>query len=119
MDVVLSREMIVRLIVLPLLAGAASVGAAPPDRTPPRAADSALATAGATTVPANDCQTFRHASPSGAPAESRKLGELPPGDLVLTVYRTENGCPAPLIVRKGIGGFGDAAAGPPIVPRRW
>ena len=33
----------------------------------------------------------------------RKLGELPPADLMLAVYRTENGCPVPTIVRKGVG----------------
>jgi hypothetical protein len=34
---------------------------------------------------------------------SRKLGELPPAQLVLTVYREENGCPKPVIVRHNIG----------------
>ena len=121
----LSTEMIVRLLVLPLLAGAAAVGAAPPVPDP-SAVPSARSIAEDV---GSGCRTFRHAGPSGASAESRKLGELPAGDLVLTVYRTENGCPEPLIVRKGIGGPGEAAAapeaaepagrGPRIVPRRW
>jgi hypothetical protein len=33
----------------------------------------------------------------------RKLGELPPAHLFLTVYREENGCPKPVIVRQNIG----------------
>ena len=32
-----------------------------------------------------------------------KLAELPPGDLVLTVVREEDGCRKPVIVRYGIG----------------
>ena len=35
--------------------------------------------------------------------EPRKLGELPPGNLVLTVWRNVDGCSAPVIVRYGIG----------------
>lgn len=37
-------------------------------------------------------------------AKPRRLGELPPGKLVLTVLRKdERGCPIPLVVREGIG----------------
>lgn len=32
------------------------------------------------------------------------LGELPPGDLHLTVQREVNGCPVPTVVRQNIGG---------------
>ena len=32
-----------------------------------------------------------------------RLGELPPGQLVLTVFREVDGCPEPVIVRHGIG----------------
>jgi hypothetical protein len=39
----------------------------------------------------------------GKSAQRSKLGELPPGDLVLTVVREENGCQKPVIVRYGIG----------------
>ena len=42
------------------------------------------------------------AQPREAPRAS-KLTELPPGDLVLTVVREEDGCQKPVIVRYGIG----------------
>lgn len=38
--------------------------------------------------------------------EPRKLGELPPADHVLAVYREVDRCPAPVIVRYGIGSDG-------------
>ncbi len=40
-----------------------------------------------------------------------RLGELPPGELVLTVYREVDGCPDPLIVRQGYG-FGEPGGEP-------
>ena len=54
-------------------------------------------------APAKHCRDALH--PADAPGRSapKKLGELPPGQLVLTVYRQENGCPKPLIVRQNIG----------------
>ena len=42
------------------------------------------------------------AQPREAP-RPEKLGELPPGNLLLTVVREENGCQKPVIVRYGIG----------------
>ena len=42
------------------------------------------------------------ALPREAPRAS-KLAELPPGDLLLTVVREEDGCQKPVIVRYGIG----------------
>jgi len=33
----------------------------------------------------------------------KKLGELPPGSLVLGVLREENGCTKPVVVRYGVG----------------
>lgn len=36
-------------------------------------------------------------------AQFRRLDELPPANLVLTVLRTEDGCSTPVIVRYGIG----------------
>ena len=51
-----------------------------------------------------DCRLTHHAGPQGK-AEAKKLTELPPGQLVLTVFRRDkNGCPVPLVVREGIGG---------------
>ena len=118
-----------RFLVLPLLAGAATVGAAPPAQDPAASLDRGALQGSAAAVPGADCRTFHNAVRPGEPARGLRLGELPPGDLVLAVYRTENGCPAPVVVRKGIGAFGelpaapeaDAPAMPPprIVPRRW
>ena len=38
------------------------------------------------------------------PVRAQRLGELPPGDLRLTVDRRINGCHQPVIVRENIGG---------------
>ncbi len=53
-----------------------------------------------------DCQLkSRHAKPE-TKAERKRLGELPPGQLILTVFRRdENNCPIPLVVREGIGAW--------------
>lgn len=40
---------------------------------------------------------------NGMRVEPRKLGELPPGDLHLTVVREVEGCPEPTVVRQGYG----------------
>lgn len=37
-------------------------------------------------------------------ARSRKLVDLPPADLVLTVLRREDGCEVPVVVRSDVGG---------------
>lgn len=34
----------------------------------------------------------------------RKLGEMPPATQIYTVYTVVDGCPQPIVVRKGIGG---------------
>jgi hypothetical protein len=47
--------------------------------------------------------------------ELRRLGELPPGQLTLTVFREVDGCPDPLIVRYGIG---SPEARPPSADRQ-
>jgi hypothetical protein len=36
-------------------------------------------------------------------AENKKLGELPPGDIILSVYNHVEGCMEPVIVRYGDG----------------
>ncbi len=52
--------------------------------------------------------------------EAKRLGELPAGNLVLTVVRYVAGCQEPVIVREGYG-FGAPQAAPPEMPRarRW
>ena len=52
------------------------------------------------------------AKPGEAP-RANKLVELPPGDLLLTVVREEDGCQKPVIVRYGIGS-NRAPAKPPL-----
>ena len=49
----------------------------------------------------------------GMKAEARRLGELPSGDLVLTVLREENGCTKPVIVRQGFGAADSPTERPP------
>ncbi len=39
-------------------------------------------------------------------ARSRRLGELPPGDLTLAVLNRVGDCIEPVTVRQGLGGFG-------------
>ena len=57
-----------------------------------------------------------------AKGEAKRLGELPPGDLVLTVMRGTGNCFRPVIVRRGIGAAGEepeTQAPPPTErPRR-
>ena len=36
-------------------------------------------------------------------AKVRKLNEMPPANQVLTVLRSEDGCPKPVVVRRDIG----------------
>ena len=40
----------------------------------------------------------------GQPPLARRLDELPPGRLELTVYREVGGCPIPAVLQEGIGG---------------
>jgi hypothetical protein len=64
--------------------------------------------------PARTVQAERRESP-----RLRKLGELPPGNVVLTVVREVGGggCAAPVIVRYGVGGGADGAKAAPKVKR--
>ena len=54
-----------------------------------------------------------HHARRGAPVRPRNLGELPPGNLELAVYRQLEGCEVPAIVRQNIG-----AVSGPARPRR-
>ena len=47
----------------------------------------------------------RDAGSTPATSRPRRLGELPPGDLQLTVMREIEGCQEPVIVRQGFGAF--------------
>jgi hypothetical protein len=43
---------------------------------------------------------------SPEPVRLKRLGELPPGDLTLTVVNQVGGCIEPVVVQQGIGAFG-------------
>ncbi|MDP9414054.1 MAG: hypothetical protein M3Q08_08165 [Pseudomonadota bacterium] len=60
------------------------------------------------------CPNLVHQADTPAKAESKRLGELPPGNLVLSVVRGVGRCPQPVIVRYGIGASQqDAPSSPP------
>lgn len=52
-------------------------------------------------APAECPQVYRRAK--GERLQPRRLGELPPGELSLTVAREVNGCPEPTVVARGYG----------------
>ncbi|HEX8191712.1 MAG TPA: hypothetical protein VF552_02325 [Allosphingosinicella sp.] len=49
----------------------------------------------------------RDATGPAATSRPRRLGELPPGDLQLTVMREVDGCREPVIVRQNFGAVSD------------
>jgi hypothetical protein len=77
------------MLLLSLAAATAVPAAAPPVPAPPPA----------------HCRIpgITYASPPLAKAEAQKLGELPPARHYLAVDRHVGGCPAPAVVRSGIG----------------
>ena len=50
-------------------------------------------------------------------AEARRLDQLPPGRLELTVVREVGGCPIPAVLREGISGWPADRAEPAAQPR--
>jgi hypothetical protein len=77
----------------------AALSLAPAASSPLRPMDRSL-----TSTP--DCPNARgyHASEEPARLRPRRLGELPPGRLELTVLRGFDGCPIPAVLRENIGG---------------
>lgn len=64
----------------------------------------ATAAAGATVEP-RDCKPDGpEMVAAAARAGFHRLGELPPANHVLTLFRTVDNCPAPVVVRYGIRG---------------
>ncbi|HEY0086574.1 MAG TPA: hypothetical protein VGB65_11770 [Allosphingosinicella sp.] len=106
-----------RLLLLPLLIAALPAAAAPRDPARLEVGKSPEAPMGR--FRQDSCKRPEvHQAEAPKPAESRKLGELPPGDLILTVYREVDGCIDPLIVRYGDGRAPAPAAPPePVRPR--
>jgi hypothetical protein len=85
------------------LPAASSAGPAPADS---RSAEAAAASR-------EDCPTDPnlHQADTPGPALVHRLGELPPGNLTLTVMREVDGCIEPVIVRYGIGAAAEPAPG--------
>jgi len=94
-----------RLLVLALAAAAGPSAGAQPVAIPGEPAP-ALPRAGSTLPLAPICDERMRVIPADTPPapEARRLGELPPGDTILAVYReSEDGCVRPVIVRYGDG----------------
>jgi hypothetical protein len=105
-----------RLLVLPLLLAALPTTAAPPPVVPAPSPP-----VDATALRAGDrCgRSDFHRAETPGPAEHSKLGDLPPGDTLLAVYRQVDGCLEPVIVRYGDGWAPDAEPVPePVRPPR-
>lgn len=86
------------LVALALALPAASSAEAPTTRPAAKAA-----------IPARICSddlSVRHARPRQAPLR-RRLGELPPGSLTLTVVNRVGDCIEPVVVGQGFGMAGD------------
>ena len=104
-----------RLVILPLILSALPAAAAPPAAVPKAPPIDRVARPAADTCARSD--VYRAETPK--PAESHKLGELPPGDLILSVYNQVDGCMEPVIVRYGAGREPPAQAPVPVRPRVW
>jgi len=93
------------LVALALTLPAASSAEAPGSQAAP--ASRALASPSSASLPsricANDLRPRTARSPDSA--KLRRLGELPPGDLTLTVVNQVGDCIEPVVVRQGYGGL--------------
>ena len=96
---------------LPLtpIAAFAAVSALPVAAPAPAPADPPIATPDAPAGRAK-CDALRPRYAGQGSADLRRLDELPPGRLELTVHRTVDGCPIPAVVRENIAPQAD---GPP------
>lgn len=65
--------------------------------------------ASAATAPSRFCRDDMKVRPIGSPQASgpRRLGELPPGDLTLTVVNRVGDCIEPVTIRQGYGALDD------------
>lgn len=87
------------LIAIAALALPVSAGSAERVRTPPAKIGD---------VPMRPCENpHLQQADEDAKGEPKRLGELPPGNLVLTVMRGTGNCYRPVIVRRGIGAGGE------------
>lgn len=86
-------------LTLPAASSALPAESPPEAPAPHRLADAAMPSR----ICGDDMKVRPIRSPEGAKA--RRLGELPPGDLTLTVLNRVGDCIEPVIVRQGVGGF--------------
>jgi hypothetical protein len=96
-----------RLLILPLILTALPASAAPKEE-PAVQFDDPIARPSSDACKRPDLDQAE----TPKPARSQKLGELPPGDLILSVYNQVDGCMEPVIVRYG-DGRAPAPAGQP------
>jgi hypothetical protein len=102
-----------RLLILPLVLTALPAAAAPVE-APSTPVTGRLAGVAGDTCKRPDV----HQAETFARAEARKLAELPPGDLILSVFHEVDGCMEPVIVRYGDGRAPQAAPAPePVRPQ--
>ncbi len=97
------------LVALAFTFPAASSAEAPPARASaeaPAPTPASLRTEGRR-VPSRLCRDDMRPRNARSPdaARLRRLGELPPGDLTLTVVNQVGECMEPVVVRQGVGGF--------------
>ena len=95
---------------LPLMLLAALQALSAPFAAPAPASSSAAATTLAMPNGREKCADLRPRYAGQGEAAVRRLDELPPGQLELTVHRTVDGCPIPAVVRENIAPQAD---GPP------
>jgi hypothetical protein len=95
-----------RLAFLALALTLPAASSALPAASPPQAAASPRFASG--NMPSRFCSDDMKVRPIRSPdaAKPRRLGELPPGDLTLTVVNRVGDCIEPVIVRQGVGDFG-------------
>jgi hypothetical protein len=87
-------------LALPAASSALPAASPPQAAAPHRTADAA--------VPSRFCRDDMKERPIRSPdsARPKRLGELPPADLTLTVLNRVGDCIEPVIVRQGVGDFG-------------
>lgn len=93
-----------RLAFLALALALPAASSALPAASPPPAAPDSLRSA-QSQLPSRFCRDDLKVRPIGSPgaAKARPLGELPPGDLTLTVLNRVGDCIEPVTVRQGYG----------------
>ena len=104
-----------RLLLLPLILTTLPAAAAPKEvpQAPPVQLVDPIARPLSNTCKRADV----HEAEAPRTAESRKLGDLPPADLILSIYNEVDGCMEPVIVRYGDGRAPAPQSPEPVRPR--